>query len=660
MRGFDEPDHGYDDETPVGNPFAPSRYERMLGPLIWFLSAVRFWITRPFRWLRRSVGHVVGYSSWRFDQTLQRFYRFRVRMSVALIEFLHVEGVRVGVQQQVQELQQKASRSVDELTYAVADRALRASWSRRLVDRIRQRLVRLHLAWLGFLEWTEQSPVTRALTAPLRIATRGAHSLKYFMLEWFWTRDFRHLLFGIPAILLMMPLAYCAVRLPFYSPEDKSRHYRQAANLALQDEDFQAADLYFRKLAQLGDVHEQVIWQAALLADEQGDVQSAYDQMRSIAPLDHPGLIPAHRWIAHAIASRQVEVGNPAADELLEAHLRHILARQPDDFESRLWLAELCRQRGEDSDALRLLRPIQVESLRWAGRVRLADLYIRLGQTVKGRRIAQEAIEHFQHEQAQTEPSHPADAVDSSRTAEDFAYWAAAYELTGDTASAIKTLINGLTAFPQDRRLSQATLDISLPYYDRLPRQTADDLRRRLKILQLLLGAVDDGTPVLDRIARLVNEPTVAVAALEQLEAQERRGPLPAEIQRLLGDLAIVRNDRVEARRRYELAIAQDPNAHVALNNLAVLLSDSSPAELDAALVRVEQALALEPENVHYLETRGQIFLARGQWDAATQDLSRALNGMPDKREIHESLAVAYRELGEVEQAELHAAQARR
>ncbi len=96
------------------------------------------------------------------------------------------------------------------------------------------------------------------------------------------------------------------------------------------------------------------------------------------------------------------------------------------------------------------------------------------------------------------------------------------------------------------------------------------------------------------------------------------------------------------------------------VNNLAYLLSNHEPRDLNQALQTVNRAIQLQPENPHYLETRGQIYIEMERWQEAVTDLEVALNGLPGKREIHASLAKAYQQLGDDGTARMHATQATR
>jgi len=75
---------------------------------------------------------------------------------------------------------------------------------------------------------------------------------------------------------------------------------------------------------------------------------------------------------------------------------------------------------------------------------------------------------------------------------------------------------------------------------------------------------------------------------------------------------------------------------------------------MERALSAVNQALAIRPDEFRYRETRGQIMLRLGRWQAAVEDLEYAANGVPDSRQIHLSLAKAYDALGHEHLARVH------
>jgi tetratricopeptide (TPR) repeat protein len=109
------------------------------------------------------------------------------------------------------------------------------------------------------------------------------------------------------------------------------------------------------------------------------------------------------------------------------------------------------------------------------------------------------------------------------------------------------------------------------------------------------------------------------------------------------------------ARKQYELAessllasIAAQPTA-AALNDLAWILKEKG--DLDAALQRVDEALAMDPANGNALDTKGMVLFAMERYPEAEQYILRALGSLPRHYEIAFHLAQVYRSQGRVEEA---------
>jgi tetratricopeptide (TPR) repeat protein len=95
----------------------------------------------------------------------------------------------------------------------------------------------------------------------------------------------------------------------------------------------------------------------------------------------------------------------------------------------------------------------------------------------------------------------------------------------------------------------------------------------------------------------------------------------------------------------YERAIRLSDSAAVYLNNLAYTLA-SRGLELDRALDLSQRALALEPKNGAYLDTRGWIDYGLGHYDDALDWLKKASKASPDGATILEHIGDVYAKLG--------------
>jgi tetratricopeptide (TPR) repeat protein len=464
-------------------------------------------------------------------------------------------------------------------------------------------------------------------------------------MEWLWTRTYRHLLMGIPAIVLLMPLMYCAIRLPFHTNEAKAKHYQRAAAEAIQDEDFEQAQLFYRKLFQLGSVHERVTYQSALVSAEQGEMQTAYQRMKTIASPDEAGFAGAHLWIARAIARGDIESDNPERARLLRTHLRFVLASRPDHPTATVLLAHSYQESGQVKEALELMRRLPPDQLSMRSLVRLAELAAQNGNMREAQDVAARVCRHYDELSRTGDPP---------LTANDFLLWSAATEYLDGPAAAIEILENGLSQHADDANLRRALVSIGTAYFDLQQKQGQMTSPQQLDFLKRLLSAVPGDEGIQRRIVMLTSDLDVKTEAGRLIESGHQAGTLTANACRAMGDVAVQRSDWDRAKDWYQEAIQKDAEHHPALNNLAWLLAFRQPVDLTRALELADRAVTLQGTNPHYRETRGQIHLKLQRWPAAIVDLEYAINGMPDNLAIHDALAEAYANTGQSELAEAH------
>jgi tetratricopeptide (TPR) repeat protein len=132
----------------------------------------------------------------------------------------------------------------------------------------------------------------------------------------------------------------------------------------------------------------------------------------------------------------------------------------------------------------------------------------------------------------------------------------------------------------------------------------------------------------------------------------------PEIVLQLLGTHAVVSGEAAEASTLLKRAVEKNPKDAIAWNNYACSLLELPNADLDEALTAVDNALAIAPDAPQFRETRGQVLVRLKQWDKAIEDLELAINGMPNSKTIHRSLADAYAALGQQDLATVHREQA--
>ncbi len=463
-----------------------------------------------------------------------------------------------------------------------------------------------------------------------------------FVSCWLGTRHYWHLVLGIPAFLLALPLAYCMIRLPFYSNITKAKLYRVAVQGALQEKDYDTADLYLRKLHQLGAMTEAVEYQAACKTHESGDLAEAVAQMCKLAPKGEPGFPPAHVWLARHYLSGNSEQSQAETDQLAEKHLRFALDREPGNPEARALLAMHFERSGRLDDALSELREV-VKHLPEQG-LTLAQLYARQGRWDAAQREVQKVLSLYDRKESQ---GTKLDRVE-------FEIWATALQIMNDTEKAEQILERALVEYPDNEQLAERLAALCVVKASSLQAQQIEP-QEQLRLLTRACELCPQDEDALIRLGELLHrEETSGNHSDIPLQELFPSDNVPPRLHAVLGTQAAQRGDFATAAQHLSAACEHNPQDAQSLNNLAWVYLKIGKKKYDEAMALVNRAIDIQPDEPMYRETRGQILLRMGQYEEAVQDLEYALNGLQESTEIHLLLAEAYEQLGQTERAEAH------
>lgn len=467
-----------------------------------------------------------------------------------------------------------------------------------------------------------------------------------FLGRWFRTRHYWHLVGGVPAFVLALPLAYCMVRLPFYSADKKAVHYRRAAQKALLADDHKAANLYYKKLHQLGAMNELAEYQAATNMFLAGDDEAAFTAMKKLAPEGEPGFPPAHVWVARWYFDGRTKLGQEEAVELGEKHLAYALERDPDNPDARALRALRRSAAGDYETAIAELRRI-VQEVPQQG-VALAQLYAQHGRWEQAKLEVERVLESYQQKMDNG----------SDLTPQDYVIWSFADSILGNQDAAVATLALGYENHTSNRELRDQ-------YYEKLLAHATTNYRSRhgepQSILDNLVKAwkikPDDETPMILLGKMSKGNDQFAQAARKTATDLLNSDRPPADLYRVMGTYHAGEENYSEAIRFLKKAVEHDPRDSYSLNNLAHCLMTQNSAYEDA-LKMVNRALEIEPDQALYRETRGQLLMKLGRYQDAVQELNFALNGLGETPELHSALANCYEQLGQAELAAIHRSRA--
>ncbi|MCA9054851.1 MAG: hypothetical protein KDA75_13510, partial [Planctomycetaceae bacterium] len=167
----------------------------------------------------------------------------------------------------------------------------------------------------------------RLLTLPVRATVRAVEWTVHFLVAWWTRRDFRFLLKGLPAFLVILSSAYLVLSSLARTPSARADRYLQAGRTALGGESWGAARLYLERAWELHPSGNETLYQLATAASGEGDAARVNVLMQRLAPDDAAVYAPAH--LAKANALLQQRANNPNALRLADRHLQHVHTLDP-------------------------------------------------------------------------------------------------------------------------------------------------------------------------------------------------------------------------------------------------------------------------------------------------------------------------------------------
>lgn len=481
--------------------------------------------------------------------------------------------------------------------------------------------------------------VTRPIWRPIWLSIV---SISGFLAAWSSTRRYKRLLWAMPAIVLLLPIGVVAAR-GYANRGSTVRYYHTARREAQEAQDYRLVQFFDRKLAQLGADNERKEYRFALDLAEDGQLEQAYARMQALAPPDEPGMAEAHIWILQQLLYDEIDASEDERTQLIGGHLDQLDALEV-DAPALLYYRALWHQRQDQiAEAAEVLTPA-VDELLEAATLRMY-LNRQLQRTDEAAVDAAAVRRHMELRLRRNEPLRPYD----------YQAWRVAEELLGADDRVQAVLEHWVAAYPDEAEPREMLAEVRRQQYERTVRGGGRPRPERL--VNLLTDAANtsaDPRKMLPHVALLFRQREVNPLAASVVEQMLSSDETPSSFLEAMGTLAAVGGDWELGRELIGRALQKDPQNDVAWNNWAWVMLNQPEPDLEEAQKAVNRALELKPDDYLYRETRGQLMLKLGQWQRAIDDLEYAANGLPDYRELHESLAAAYEAIGNAELAEVH------
>ena len=396
-------------------------------------------------------------------------------------------------------------------------------------------------------------------------------------------------------------------------------------------------DMLFRRVLQLNQNNTFARYYVASQMVRYGSLGSARQIMEGLAPTKSTGFTKAHTWLAMDLVQRS-QKGEAINIDTLKYHLKRGTVGKDIPPALLLVYSQLLQQENKTAESQEFLK----RAAEYDPKVLLNSIadYVRNELPVQARATADLLVERIKDK--------------SGELSEDNTLLAAnAYVLTNRLDNALEGLQKGLKRFPSSPTIARA---LSNAY--RLKFRTS--LVRGNSKVQVNLEYLDVAVS-LDPANVLIQEELDALAQLGIGQTDETMETLRNRIatsgtsyvaRMLLAQAALRRGDLDAASNEYEVILAELPKMALALNNLAMLYTQTKPPRLTESLQLIDRAIAVAPSVSEFHESRGSTLAALNRTEESVECYLQSLSISPQRVSTREKLIASYQQLGQADQAD--------
>jgi tetratricopeptide (TPR) repeat protein len=186
---------------------------------------------------------------------------------------------------------------------------------------------------------------------------------------------------------------------------------------------------------------------------------------------------------------------------------------------------------------------------------------------------------------------------------------------------------------------------------------TAGDSAEAEQLYRRVLAKDASYLPAYSALAQLYLQQRKLNEALSEFESLAKRESKPVAALTASGMILETQGKKDEARQRYERALAVDPAAAVAANNLAWMTAEAGE-NLDVALQLAQTAYSKLPDNADVGDTLGFVYYKKGLYPQAVTLLKASVEKEPARPLFHYHLGLALSKSGDSAGAVKHLSKA--
>lgn len=414
--------------------------------------------------------------------------------------------------------------------------------------------------------------------------------------------------------------------------------------------------IYLMKLSAINPDNDEYMFELAKLAiaERQADqLASGLAMIRKISPIDEPGYIPGHLFLARRHLAMYSADSPANRDRHLGTAVRHLentLIREKDNEPALGLLGQIFFKMGRLEKAYPHLEKLfKADPTKYRA---LVDINNQLERPLDNKSILEDALRYL-NSQISSTPVEDREVRDSLiRQA------AECYILQKDYEGASSFLEKELERFNSNNvaadridLVNQLLCLVHLEWTSLFPSDTPESKRQRLEKLTEAYKFSQKNSDVKRYLTRLAlgAEAEIAEKARSVYDARQDADPPPAVINEL-GIDALSHSRYQEALEMFTKAKNKLPRNPEILNNLAYTHLKSETPNPKLALALVQDAIRFTPTvasmskyKTNFLDTRARAYMQLGQYSLAIADLTRAWQDRQDNLEIIQAIIDCYR-----------------
>lgn len=377
------------------------------------------------------------------------------------------------------------------------------------------------------------------------------------------------------------------------------------------------------------------LYQLAQLSAQAGDQDRSLRLLQRLTLPDRPGYGPAHQDLAVLLLNQQ----NPTEETLDEAerHIRSLLETRPNDSAFLRMLAQLELARKRPEDALKTYG-LMLDADPSMG-VPMGRILLELKRDEEGNRLLEQAIGRLRVKLDQN-----FDNIETRLQLADALLLLKRYQ------DAARIVQQGITLGDPSNRLVQS-MAIVLARWAGSMGNSIEDQHKRLNLLMQGLSVNPTNPLLLDEFWKLTMKDLATDP--DQILKLRVLGTNPAILDTISGLLSLRNGKSAEARKLIDAAVKRSPDLFVLLNNVTTI-GEFRNESADKGTELLSILLEIDPEKTSIRENRGLIYVRQKKYDKAIEDLEAVVAKLPEKREIHQALSLAYEKVGNKEKSDRH------